>query len=189
MKNTNFVNATGLPNPQHYSTAQDLALLASAIIRDFPEHHPLYALKEYRYNNITQRNRNRLLWLDPNVDGVKTGHTENAGYCLIASAKRGQRRLLSVVLGTSSDSVRAQEAQKLLNVGFQQWDTVRLYEKSKPVGQLEIWKGAWRIFRDHPLERRFRDIHVITQHMMVAPPSYEVTGRVVLGLPTDPSML
>lgn len=85
------------------------------------------------------------MWLDPNVDGIKTGHTENAGYCLIASAKRGQRRLLSVVLGTSSDSVRAQEAQKLLNVGFQQWDTVRLYEKSKPVGQLEVWKGASRL--------------------------------------------
>ena len=145
MKNSSFTNASGLPDSKHFSTARDLALLASALIRDFPqEYEKYYRIKEYRYNNITQRNRNRLLWLDPNVDGVKTGHTENAGYCLIASAKRGQRRLLSVVLGTTSDSVRAQEAQKLLNVGFQQWDTVRLYEKSKPVGQLEIWKGASR---------------------------------------------
>jgi D-alanyl-D-alanine carboxypeptidase (penicillin-binding protein 5/6) len=145
MKNSSFTNASGLPDSKHFSTARDLALLASALIRDFPqEYEKYYRIKEYRYNNITQRNRNRLLWLDPNVDGVKTGHTENAGYCLIASAKRGQRRLLSVVLGTSSDSVRAQEAQKLLNVGFQQWDTVRLYEKSKPVGRLEIWKGASR---------------------------------------------
>ena len=145
MKNSSFTNASGLPDSKHFSTARDLALLASALIRDFPqEYEKYYRIKEYRYNNITQRNRNRLLWLDPNVDGVKTGHTENAGYCLIASAKRGQRRLLSVVLGTSSDSVRAQEAQKLLNVGFQQWDTVRLYQKTKPVGQLEIWKGASR---------------------------------------------
>lgn len=146
MKNSSFTNASGLPDSKHFSTARDLGLLASALIRDFPqEYEKYYRIKEYRYNNITQRNRNRLLWLDPNVDGVKTGHTENAGYCLIASAKRGQRRLLSVVLGTSSDSVRAQEAQKLLNVGFQQWDTVRLYEKSKPVGQLEVWKGASRL--------------------------------------------
>lgn len=146
MKNSSFTNASGLPDSKHFSTARDLGLLASALIRDFPqEYEKYYRIKEYRYNNITQRNRNRLLWLDPNVDGIKTGHTENAGYCLIASAKRGQRRLLSVVLGTSSDSVRAQEAQKLLNVGFQQWDTVRLYEKSKPVGQLEVWKGASRL--------------------------------------------
>ena len=104
MKNTHFVNSTGLPNPQHYSTAQDLALLAIAIIRDFPEYHPLYSMKEYRYNNITQANRNRLLWSDPTVDGMKTGYTENAGYCLITSARRGERRLISVVLGTASGS-------------------------------------------------------------------------------------
>ena len=114
---------------QHYSTAYDLALLASALIRDFPEYYPLYSMKEYRYNNITQPNRNRLLWLDPNVDGMKTGHTENAGYCLIASAKRGERRLLSVVLGTASESARAQESQKLLNYGFQFYDSVTLYEQ------------------------------------------------------------
>jgi serine-type D-Ala-D-Ala carboxypeptidase (penicillin-binding protein 5/6) len=141
MKNTNFMNSTGLPNPQHYSTAQDLALLASAIIRDFPEYHPLYAMKEYRYNNVTQANRNRLLWTDPTVDGMKTGYTENAGYCLIASARRGERRLLSVVLGTASEAARAAESQKLLNYGFQNYDSVKLYEKNQAVTSLPVWKG------------------------------------------------
>lgn len=142
MKNTNFLNATGLPNPQHYTTAQDLAILASAIIRDFPEYHPIYAMKEYRYNNITQANRNRLLWTDPTVDGMKTGYTENAGYCLIASAKRGERRLIAVVLGAASEAARATESQKLLNYGFQYYDSVKLYEKSQAVASLPVWKGA-----------------------------------------------
>ena len=142
MKNTNFMNSTGLPNPQHYSTAQDLALLASAIIHDFPEYHPLYAMKEYRYNNVTQANRNRLLWTDPTVDGMKTGYTENAGYCLIASARRGERRLLSVVLGTASEAARAAESQKLLNYGFQNYDSVKLYEKNQAVTSLPVWKGV-----------------------------------------------
>jgi D-alanyl-D-alanine carboxypeptidase (penicillin-binding protein 5/6) len=142
MQNSNFVNSTGLPNPQHYSTAQDLALLAIAIIRDFPEHYPLYALKEYRYNNITQANRNRLLWSDPAVDGMKTGYTENAGYCLISSAKRGDRRLVSVVLGAASDSARAAESQKLLNYGFQNYDSVKLYEKNQAIANPRVWKGV-----------------------------------------------
>jgi D-alanyl-D-alanine carboxypeptidase (penicillin-binding protein 5/6) len=142
LQNTRFANSTGLPDPQHYSTANDLAKLASALIRDFPEYYTLYSIREYRYNNISQPNRNRLLWTDPNVDGVKTGHTENAGYCLVASAKRGNRRLLSVVLGTASDSVRAIESQKLLNHGFQYYDTVRLYEKGQQLSTLEVWKGA-----------------------------------------------
>ena len=142
MKNTNFVNSTGLPNPQHYSTAHDLALLANAIMRDFPEYYPLYSTKEYRYNNITQANRNRLLWSDPAVDGMKTGYTENAGYCLITSARRGERRLLSVVLGAASEAARAAESQKLLNYGFQFYDSVKLYEKSRPVASLRVWKGS-----------------------------------------------
>ena len=142
MKNTHFVNATGLPHPQHYSTAHDLALLAAAIIRDFPEYYPLYSLREYRYNNITQSNRNRLLWLDPAVDGMKTGYTENAGYCLITSAKRGEQRLISVVLGAASETARATESQKLLNYGFQFYDSVRLYEKNQAVATLRVWKGS-----------------------------------------------
>ncbi|MEK7436359.1 MAG: D-alanyl-D-alanine carboxypeptidase family protein [Pseudomonadota bacterium] len=142
MKDTNYTNASGLPDPKHYSTAYDLGLLATALIRDFPDFYPLYSLREYRYNNITQPNRNRLLWLDPNVDGVKTGYTENAGFCLIASAKRGARRLLSVVLGANSDNARAQESQKLLNYGFQYYDSVKLYEKAQAVSTLEVLKGA-----------------------------------------------
>jgi D-alanyl-D-alanine carboxypeptidase (penicillin-binding protein 5/6) len=143
MKATSFRNSAGMPDPQHYTTARDLAILAGALIRDFPEDYAkYYSLKEFRYNNITQPNRNRLLWLDPTVDGVKTGHTEGAGYCLITSSKRGQRRLLSVVLGTASDGVRAQESLKLLNFGFQFYDAVQLYAKDQAVSNLRIWKGT-----------------------------------------------
>jgi D-alanyl-D-alanine carboxypeptidase (penicillin-binding protein 5/6) len=142
MKNSSFTNASGWPDAKHYSTARDLATLAGALIRDFPDYYALYSTKEYRYNNITQPNRNRLLWLDPNVDGVKTGYTEAAGYCLIASAKRGPRRLLSVVLGANSDGLRAQESQKLLNYGFQFYEVARLYEKGQEVSRLRVWKGA-----------------------------------------------
>ena len=143
MKNTSFMNSTGLPDPKHFTTARDLATLAATLIRDFPEQYgKYYSMKEYRYNNITQQNRNRLLWLDPNVDGMKTGFTDNAGYCLIASAKRGSRRLLSVVLGTASDSMRAQESQKILNFGFQFYDSVRLYEKGQTVSTIKVWKGS-----------------------------------------------
>jgi D-alanyl-D-alanine carboxypeptidase (penicillin-binding protein 5/6) len=139
---THFANATGLPQADHYSTARDLGVLAAAIIREFPEYYPLYSLREYRYNSITQPNRNRLLWIDPHVDGMKTGHTEAAGWCLIASAKRGERRLVSVVLGAASDSGRATESEKLLNYGFQAFDTVQLYQSGKPVESLRVWKGA-----------------------------------------------
>jgi D-alanyl-D-alanine carboxypeptidase (penicillin-binding protein 5/6) len=142
LRNTHFVNATGLPHPQHYSTAQDLATLAAAVIRDFPEYFPLYSQKEYRYNNITQANRNRLLWTDPTVDGLKTGYTENAGYCLITTARRGERRLVSVVLGAASEAARAAESQKLLNHGFQSYEGVRLYSGSQPVATLEVYKGS-----------------------------------------------
>ena len=141
LKNTHFVNATGLPDPQHYSTARDLALLASTLIRDFPEQYPLFAVKEFRYNNIVQHNRNRLLWSDPHVDGLKTGHTETAGYCLVASAKREQQRLISDVLGTASDAVRTSESQRLLNYGFQYFDNVRVYAARQPVSQLKVYKG------------------------------------------------
>ena len=152
LKSTHFANATGLSDPQHYSTARELGALAAALIRDFPEHYPLYSLREYTYNRISQANRNRLLWLDPAVDGVKTGHTENAGYCLIASAKRGPRRLLSVVMGTSSDAMRTQESQKLLNFGFQFFDAVKLYAKDQPVSQLKVWKGSQNTVRAGFLE-------------------------------------
>jgi D-alanyl-D-alanine carboxypeptidase (penicillin-binding protein 5/6) len=143
MKNTKFMNATGLPDPQHYASARDLYLLAAALIRDFPaEYAQYYSQREYRYNGITQPNRNRLLWLDNTVDGMKTGFTEAAGYCLVASSKRGPRRLLSVLLGSTSESMRAQESQKLLNWGFQFFDAVRLYAGGATVKEVEVWKGA-----------------------------------------------
>lgn len=148
MKDTKFTNASGLPDPehekdpQHLTTAGDLYRLTAALIRDFPEPYArYYPQKEYRYNNITQLNRNRLLWLDPSVDGVKTGHTEAAGYCLIASSKRGERRLLSVLLGSTSEAVRAQESLKLLNWGYQSFDSVKLYAKGKVVKTIPVWKG------------------------------------------------
>jgi D-alanyl-D-alanine carboxypeptidase (penicillin-binding protein 5/6) len=142
MANTHFTNVTGLSAPEHYSTAADLARLAGAVITDYPEFYPLYAQKEFRYNNITQPNRNRLLWTDASVDGVKTGHTDAAGWCLIASAKHGERRVLAVVLGAASDAARANEAQKLLTWGFQAFDTVQLYQSGKTLATLKVWKGT-----------------------------------------------
>ena len=142
LKNTHFVNATGLPDPDHYSTAEDLALLASAIIRDFPKYYELYSHKEFTYNKIKQANRNRLLWTDPTVDGVKTGHTESAGYCLITSAKRGEHRLISVVLGAASERARTAESQKLLNYGFQFYESFRVQARNQPVATLEVFKGT-----------------------------------------------
>ena len=145
MKNSKFMNSTGLPDAQHYSTARDLYLLAAALIRDFPtEYAQYYSQKEYRYNNISQPNRNRLLWTDPSVDGVKTGHTEAAGYCLIASSRRGGRRMLSVLLGSTSEATRAQESLKLLNWGYQFFDSVKLYAGGSPVKSIDVWKGAAR---------------------------------------------
>lgn len=141
---TRFQNATGLPHPEHYSSARDLARLALALIRDFPEYYTLYSMKEYSHGGITQPNRNRLLWIDPHVDGVKTGHTQSAGYCLIASAKREQRRLLTVVVGARSDNARAMESQKLLNYGFQFYETVKLYGANQPVAKLRLYKGTAR---------------------------------------------
>ncbi|MDC8444529.1 MAG: D-alanyl-D-alanine carboxypeptidase [Nitrosomonas sp.] len=147
MKDTHFMNTTGLPHPDHYTSVHDLTLLAAAIIRDFPEFYPLYSLKEYTYNNITQPNRNRLLWLDPHVDGMKTGWTKTAGYCLITSAKRDKRRLISVIMGTKSAGERSKESQRLLNYGFQFYDTVHLYKKGEVLTSIELWKGSQDVFK------------------------------------------
>ena len=143
MKGSRFMNSSGLPDAQHYTTAQDLYALSSALIRDFPaQYAQYYALKEFRYNNVSQPNRNRLLWIDPSVDGVKTGHTEAAGYCLVASSRRNDRRLVSVLLGSTSEAARAQESLKLLNWGFQFFDSVRLYRGGEAVKSIEVWKGT-----------------------------------------------
>ena len=153
LKNTSFRNVTGLTEPGHRSTARDLSIIASRIIRDFPDYYTYYSVKDYTYNKITQPNRNLLLRRDPSVDGMKTGFTDAAGYCLIASAARefpnlagaasgGKRRLLSVVLNTTSMEARANESQKLLNWGFAAFDAVRLFEDGKAIVEPEVWKGV-----------------------------------------------
>ena len=141
MVNTNYQNATGLPGAEHYTTAHDIAILSAALIRDFPEHYQWYAEKEYTYNGITQHNRNKLLWRDNTVDGLKTGHTEEAGYCLSASAKRDGMRLIAVVLGTASENARAQEIQKMFNFGFRFFETHQLYAADEAITQTKVWKG------------------------------------------------
>jgi D-alanyl-D-alanine carboxypeptidase (penicillin-binding protein 5/6) len=142
MNDTNYRNSTGLPDPDHYTTARDIATLSAAIIREFPDHYKWYAEKEYTYNDITQHNRNKLLWRDSTVDGLKTGHTEEAGYCLAASAVRDDMRLITVVLGTRSENARAQETQKLLNYGFRFFETHQLYQPAQNITETKVWKGA-----------------------------------------------
>ncbi|MEJ2390409.1 MAG: D-alanyl-D-alanine carboxypeptidase [Gammaproteobacteria bacterium] len=142
MKHTHFADVDGLPDPNHYSTAYDLAILARALIRDYPDHYSLYKVKKLTYNHITQFNRNRLLWLDDRVDGIKTGHTEEAGYCLVASAHKGDMRLISVVLGTKSDDARQNESRKLLNYGFRFYETFKLHDALDPLTKMRVWKGA-----------------------------------------------
>ncbi|MCF6282207.1 MAG: D-alanyl-D-alanine carboxypeptidase [Candidatus Polarisedimenticolaceae bacterium] len=141
MSNTNFVNSTGLPHKDHYTTARDIALVAAAAIREFPDFYKWYGEKSFLYNGIKQHNRNKLLWRDKSVDGMKTGHTEAAGYCLVASAKRDNMRLISVVLGTRSENARAQESQSLLNYGFRFFETHKLYSANEALSHARIWKG------------------------------------------------
>jgi serine-type D-Ala-D-Ala carboxypeptidase (penicillin-binding protein 5/6) len=141
MKNSHFVNPHGLSADGHYSTAHDLALLGRALARDFPEAYSYNKIKEFTVGPITQRNRNLLLWRDPTVDGIKTGHTSNAGYCLMASAKRGDQRLVSVVMGDTSENQRAVDSQALLNWGFRFFETHKLYDANKQVARQKVWKG------------------------------------------------
>lgn len=142
MTNSHFANATGVPEEQHYSSARDLALLAAALVRDFPEFYSLYALREYKYNDINQFNRNRLLWLDPFVDGLQTAYAEETGFSLVASAKRDNRRLISVVLGVEKENLRSTESQRLLNHGFKEYESVLLYRKDQPFTDMRLWKGT-----------------------------------------------
>jgi D-alanyl-D-alanine carboxypeptidase (penicillin-binding protein 5/6) len=145
LKNAQFRNVTGLSEPGHYASARDVATIAAKIITDFPDFYAYYSIRQFTYNRIKQDNRNLLLGRDPTVDGMKTGFTEAAGYCLVASAVRempnGKRRLVSVVLGTASREARAGESQKLLNWGFQAWDAIRLFEAGKPIATVPVWKG------------------------------------------------
>ncbi|NBB93043.1 MAG: serine-type D-Ala-D-Ala carboxypeptidase [Gammaproteobacteria bacterium] len=142
MDNTRYVNATGLPHPEQYTTARDVARLAAALIESFPDFYGWYSEREYTYNDIRQHNRNRLLWRDPSVDGLKTGHTESAGYCLVTSAMRDGMRLISVVMGTESEEARATASQALLNYGFRFFETYQLYQSGDELSVERIWKGA-----------------------------------------------
>ena len=142
MTGTNYVNATGLPHPDHYTTAHDLAILTKALITKFPEEYEWYSEKKFTFNNITQYNRNKLLWQDPTVDGLKTGHTESAGYCLVSSAKREDNRLISIVLGADSSKMRIQESQKLLNYGFRFFETHQLYQAEQRLNDVKVWEGS-----------------------------------------------
>jgi D-alanyl-D-alanine carboxypeptidase (penicillin-binding protein 5/6) len=142
MIDTHFANSTGSPDPLHYSSAHDLALLSASIVHDYPEHFPLYSMREFQYKQIRYYNRNRLLWNDPYVDGMKTGHTEGTGYSLIASAKRNNHRLISVVTGTASEHLRSSESQRLLNHGFQDFDIFYLYKRNEAISNIRLWKGT-----------------------------------------------
>ena len=141
LNNTHYNDATGLPVDNHYSTTHDIALLSRAIIKDFPDHYEWYSMKFFKYNNISQNNRNKLLWKDPSVDGLKTGHTNAAGYCLASSAKRKNMRLIAVVMGTKSSKARAVESEKLLNYGFKYYDTHKLYKANTVIKKSKIWEG------------------------------------------------
>lgn len=142
MTGSNFVNASGLPAKEHYTTATDLAILTRALIANFPDYYGWYSQKEFTYNEITQQNRNKLLWRDETVDGVKTGHTNSAGYCLVTSADREGMRLISVVLGTKSPDARARESQKLLNYGYRFFETRKLYAANETLSKNRLWKGT-----------------------------------------------
>jgi D-alanyl-D-alanine carboxypeptidase (penicillin-binding protein 5/6) len=142
MVNSNFENASGYPIQNHYTTAHDIAILSRALIHDFPEDYAISAVKEFEWNGIKQHNRNTLLWRDPSVDGIKTGHTSAAGYCLAASAKQGESRMIAIVMGASSEKARADSAMALLNYGFRFYETHKLYDAGKPLATPRLWKGA-----------------------------------------------
>ena len=142
MKETHYVDSTGMPNDDHYTTPHDVAILSRAIIKDFPEYYHYFGQKWLTYNNIKQPNRNRLLWRDPSVDGLKTGHTQAAGYCLAASAKRDEMRLVAVVMGTPSDNARAKDAEALLNYGFRFYRTYTLFKANVPLSRARVWMGT-----------------------------------------------
>jgi len=141
MVNTNYANSSGLPHPDHYTTARDLSIMARATIADHPDFYPMYAELEYEFNGIKQRNRNTLLWRDDSVDGIKTGHTEAAGYCLVASAVRDNMRLISIITGTNSDKTRIAESQRLLNYGYRFFRTEKVYSAGEVVSAARIWMG------------------------------------------------
>jgi D-alanyl-D-alanine carboxypeptidase (penicillin-binding protein 5/6) len=183
MTGSKFTNSAGMPDPEHYTTARDTAILASALIREFPEYYRWYAQKEFTWNGITQQNRNGLLWRDPTVDGVKTGHTASAGYCLVASAQREGMRLVSAVLGTDSMRAREDANSALLNYGFNFFETRRLYAAGEPLTTARVWKGATA---EVGLALR-RDLFVTGQrgHVGSVRAEFEIPERLVAPLSTQ----
>jgi D-alanyl-D-alanine carboxypeptidase (penicillin-binding protein 5/6) len=197
MKNTQFRNSTGLPDPQHYTTVHDLGILAAALVRDFPEFYPIFSMKSFVYNKINQPNRDLLLQRDQNVDGMKTGYTESAGYNMVTSSRRDGRRVISVVVGTASPEARASESLKLLNYGLQFYDTPKLYAAAKPVSTVKVYKG-----KDNTLPVGFdRDVFttvykgqaaklkadLTTMQPLIAPiKAGQVVGKLVVSLDGKP---
>lgn len=196
MDDTNFTNSTGLPDPDHYTTPRDILKVTKDTIKGFPEYYKLYAVKEFTFNEIKQHNRNSLLWRDESVDGVKTGHTEAAGYCLVASAKRSGMRLISVVMGTESEKARARESQALLNYGFRFYETHRLYGGGESLTRVRVWKGdkeqadvglAKDLYVTIP-RRQYKNLEAqtIINHPIQAPVAQGQTiGRLVVELQGD----
>jgi len=180
MSGSHFVNSAGMPDPEHYMTARDAATLSSALIHEFPEYYKWYAQKEFSWNGITQQNRNGLLWRDPTVDGIKTGHTETAGYCLITSAKRDGMRLVSVVLGTESMRAREDASSALLNYGFNFFETKRIYAAGQPLTTMRVWKGK----QDEVGLALKRDLYVTSQRGQVSSvkAEFELPQRLVAPL-------
>jgi len=194
---THFVNSTGLPHKDHYTTARDIAIVARAMIEEFPEYYRWYSERQFTYNDITQYNRNKLLWRDESVDGLKTGHTESAGYCLVTSAERDGMRLISVVLGTSSEEARADASQALLNYGFRFFETHKLYDGGSKLTSARVWKGASEsvdLGLDHTLyvtiprgEYKNLDAAMQLQDHIIAPIAQaQPLGRVVVRLADEP---
>jgi D-alanyl-D-alanine carboxypeptidase (penicillin-binding protein 5/6) len=197
MTDTHFVNSTGLPHDDHYTTPADIAKVAAATIREFPEYYPWYSDKSFIFNEITQHNRNKLLWRDDSVDGIKTGHTEAAGYCLVASAQRENMRLISVVMGTSGEEARAQASQSLLNYGFRFFETHQLYTAGETLNRARIWKGDKEklpLGLDHDLtvtiprhQYQNLDARMEIEPRIMAPISQgDVLGRVSISLDGEP---
>jgi D-alanyl-D-alanine carboxypeptidase (penicillin-binding protein 5/6) len=183
MTNSHFMNAAGLPDPNHYTTARDTATLTSALIREFPEYYKWYAQKEFTWNGITQQNRNGLLWRDPTVDGVKTGHTKSAGYCLVTSAKRNGMRLVSVVLGTDSMRAREEASAALLGYGFNFFETKRIYAAGESITKTRVWKGK----QDEIGLTVRRDLNVTSQrgHVSSVKAEFELPEEIVAPLSKD----
>lgn len=193
MKNSHFVNSTGLPDKDHYTTARDIARVARALIAEFPEYYQWYSQRSFTYNGITQYNRNKLLWRDESVDGLKTGHTDSAGYCLVTSAERNGMRLISVVLGTKSEEARADASQALLNYGFRFFETHKLYDAGSKLASTRVWKGASEnvdlgltdtLYVTVPRgEYKNLDASMQLQEQIIAPVTKgQVLGRVVIRL-------